>query len=114
MKDIQRLSWFGDGIHPAPSGKWVLFADHEREIKTATALLDRFVELYGEVPLEGTMIGTGLKLWRDFYEWTGDHMILTDDGWEPGEAKEIYEQMAADEELPISTLIHDEVNAPKK
>jgi hypothetical protein len=79
---------------------------------TPSSLLDRFVEVYGEVPLSGSMIGPGLKLWHDYYEWTGDHMILTDEGWEPGEVKASYEEMAEAEGLPLSSFITDEVNAP--
>lgn len=73
--------------------------------KKAVELLDKFVEVYGETPLGGSMIEPGLKLWRDYYEWTGDHMVLTEEGWE--RAKDIE---ASDEEIEI----FDEVNAPAK
>ncbi|HXF12252.1 MAG TPA: hypothetical protein VN517_03805 [Terriglobales bacterium] len=69
-------------------------------------LLDRFVELYGEVPLAGTMIAPGHQLWRDYYEFCGDHMIRTDEGWEPGEVKQPYMDSDPD-------AILDEVNAPQ-
>lgn len=72
----------------------------------ATKLLDRFVRLYGESPLVGSMIEPGMKLWRDYYEYTGEHMILTDEGWEPGSVKKSY----IDEFGPEAIL--DEVNAP--
>jgi hypothetical protein len=73
-------------------------------------LLDRFVEVYGEVPLRGSMIEPGLRLWRDYYEWTGDHMFLTDEGWEPGEVKQSYLDHLEPGE-PASSVILDEVNA---
>ena len=75
---------------------------------TAENLLDRFVELYGETPLAGAMIEPGMRLWRDYYLWTGDHMILSDEGWEPGEVKAGY----LEEYGPDSIL--DEVNAPNE
>lgn len=97
-----RYTHFPNGVRPAEEGRYVLFADY----KAALDLLDRFAELYGEVPLVGSMIKPGRKLWRDFYEHTGDHMILTDDGWEPGEVKQLY----IDEVGPEA--IQDEVNTP--
>jgi len=42
------------------------------ELEVVTDLLDRFVELYGEVPLQGSMQKPGMQLWRDYYEWTGE------------------------------------------
>lgn len=82
------------------------------KIHTSVSLLERFVDLYGEVPLEGSMIDPDLQpllqLWHDYYEWTGDHMILTDEGWEPGEAKQSYVD-AGD-----ADAILDELNAPKE
>jgi len=44
--------------------------------------------------------------WRDYFVLTGDHMILTEEGWEPGESKAKYQ---ADDPKwePL-----DEVNAP--
>jgi hypothetical protein len=86
-----------------------LKADFDR----AENLLDRFAEVYGEVPLEGAMIAPGNELWRDYYEWTGDHMILTDEGWEPGELKqEFIDSLEGDE--TIDDIILDEVNAPEE
>lgn len=79
---------------------------------TPSSLLGRFIEVYGEVPLQGSMVGPGMKLWRDYYEWAGEHAILTDEGWEPGECKQSYVEMAEAEGLPLSCFIHDEVNAP--
>jgi hypothetical protein len=74
--------------------------------KRVSDLLEKFVDLYGEVPLEGSMIGPGLTLWREYYEFIGEHMILTDEGWESGEMKQSY----LDEYGPKSIL--NEVNAP--
>jgi hypothetical protein len=79
---------------------------------TPMTLLERFVELYGEVPLEGSMINPGMKLWRDYYVFSGDHMILTEDGWEPGSVRQSYIEMANLEGLPITDFILDEVNPP--
>ena len=75
----------------------------------AMELLERFVNLYGETPLEGSMIPEGLKLWRDYWIYSGQHMILTDEGWEPGEALESYVD-SLDEGEKIGAVIHDEVN----
>lgn len=98
---IRERENFPNGVRPAEEGRYVLFADY----KAALDLLDRFAELYGEVPLVGSMIKPGHKLWRDFYKHTGDHMILTDEGWEPGAVKQSY----IDEVGPEA--IQDEVNA---
>lgn len=73
---------------------------------TARSLLERFVDLYSEAPIPSSMIEIGRKLWRDYYEFSGLHMILTDEGWEPGEIKQSY----LDDD-PDSIL--DEVNAPE-
>jgi len=81
---------------------------------TPSSLLERFVELYCDAPISGSMARRGLKLWRDYYEWTGEHMILTDESWEPGEVKQSYVEMAEAEGLPMSSFIQDEVNAPKE
>lgn len=42
--------------------------------------------------------------WRDYYLFTGEHMILTDEGWEPGDCKESLMEDEAE--------ILDEINAP--
>jgi hypothetical protein len=73
-------------------------------------LLERFVDLYGETPLEGSMIAPGLVLWRDYWKYSGQHMILTDDGWEPADiALPIYAENLDDGE-DLSDVIQDEVN----
>lgn len=74
---------------------------------TPMNLLERFIELYGEVPLEGSMVEPGYQLWHDYYGFSGDHMVLTDEGWEPGEVKQSYLDVDPD-------AILDEVNAPQK
>lgn len=74
---------------------------------TAEALLERFVEMYGEIALPLAAIQDDPNLWRDYYDYSGNHMILTDEGWEPGEAKQSYiDEGHAGE-------IIDEVNTPK-
>lgn len=88
--------------------------NEQKQIAQLTNLLDRFVAVYGEVPLEGEMIAPGLKLWHDYYEWSGDHMILTDEGWETGEAKQSYVDLAKDEGQVLSDFILDEVNTPSE
>ena len=75
----------------------------------AQELLERFVDLYGETPLQGSMIEPGLKLWRDYWIYSGQHMILTDEGWEPGECLASYIE-SLDEGQPISDVIREEVN----
>lgn len=90
MDGIKRM----EGVFPANPDKI-----------TPMGLLERFVDLYGETPLAGAMIEPGRKLWRDYYEFMGEHMILTDEGWEPGEVKQSY----LDEIGPDAIL--DEVNA---
>jgi hypothetical protein len=100
MKKPVRYSLFPDGIRPTDSGRYVLLSDY----KAATDLLERFADLYGEVALCGAMIGPGRKLWREYYDYLGEHMILTDEGWESGESKAQY--------LIGGVDIYDEVNAP--
>ncbi len=62
--------------------------------------------------------------YRDYYLLTGEHMILTDEGWEFGEAKASYEEDAREDHArlvadghaslddPPPSYIHDELNAP--
>lgn len=75
----------------------------------ATELLERFVDLYGEVPLAGSMIDSGMTLWRDYWRYSGQHMILSDEGWESGDTLDSYFEML-DEGESITNLIHDEIN----
>lgn len=79
----------------------------------AEDILERFVYLYGEVSLEGSMIQPGLKLWKDYYEYSGSHMILTDEGGESGDSKPSYVELADGEGQLLSDFILDEVNSPK-
>lgn len=56
------------------------------------------------------MIAPGLVLWRDYWKYSGQHMILTDDGWEPADiALPIYAENLDDGE-DLSDVIQDEVN----
>lgn len=76
------------------------------------SLLQRFADMYGDVPLSGEMSDIGMKLWRDYYEFMGIHVIRTDEGWESGEAKEHYVQLCKKEGTRVEDCILDEVNAP--
>ena len=115
LEDAVSYSNYMGGVRPSVGediGNKYAYAKYsawrkEREARVkAEALLDRFVDVYGETALRGSMIADGRALWRDYYEWTGDHMILTDEGWERGEVKESY--LASGD----SDAIIDEVNAP--
>lgn len=73
----------------------------------AMILLDRITSRVEIVPGDPTF-------WRDYYSFTGRHMIMTDEGWEPGECKtELLEEYRADGESE-DTIILDEVNAPHR
>lgn len=76
----------------------------------AMELLERFVDLYGETPLQGSMVDPGMKLWRDYWMYTGEHMVLSDEGWEP--ADDVLESYAdsLDEGQTLSDVLRDEVN----
>lgn len=78
----------------------------------AINLLQRFADMYGDVPLSGEMSNIGVKLWRDYYEFMGIHMIRTDEGWDYGEAKEHYIQLCKKDGTRVEDCILDEVNAP--
>lgn len=56
------------------------------------------------------MIEPGLKLWRDYWIYTRQHMILTDEGWEPGEALASYAALAREEGLSLADMVRDGVN----
>jgi hypothetical protein len=77
---------------------------------TATKLLERFVEVYAETALVGSEIQPGMKLWRDYYLYTGQHMVLTDEGWEPADdvLDSYADELAAGQSL--SDVVRDEVN----
>jgi hypothetical protein len=79
-------------------------------MRRAEELLEKFVDLYGEVPLSGSMIQPGLKLWRDYWIYSTQHMILTDEGWEPGDdALDVYMENLEPGDS-IKDIVHDEVN----
>lgn len=80
--------------------------------KKAVELLERFAALYGETPLEGSMIDPGMELWREYWQWTGKHMIRTDEGWEEGTVKPELVKLAKDEGEPLDSYILEEINAP--
>lgn len=76
----------------------------------ATELLEGFVDLYGEVGLRGSMIEPGMKLWREYWIYSGQHMILTDEGWENADDTLESYMESLDEGQPVSDVVHDEVN----
>jgi hypothetical protein len=81
----------------------------EDELAKAMRLLDRSVELLADSPVKNDP-----KFWKDLYLFTGQHMILTDEGWDNGENKQSYVDQAEKEGLPIGDFILDEVNAPPR
>lgn len=78
----------------------------------AKKLLKRFVDLYGEVPLDRSTIGPGHLLWRDYYKYARQHMILTREGWEPGDSLASY-AAELDPDDTLRRVILDEVNWSK-
>jgi hypothetical protein len=50
--------------------------------------------------------------YRDYYVLTGEHMILTDEGWCPGMEKQALIDEYLEDGEATDTLILDEVNAP--
>lgn len=70
----------------------------EAELNTARGLLKRIADKTEEGPTGDP------QWWREYFLFTGRHMILTEEGWEPGDCKD----SCADEEVEIL----DEVNAP--
>ncbi len=66
----------------------------EKKLTLAMGLLERAV---------ATEMSAPDKTWfQEYFSLTGEHMILTDEGWETGGAREIYQ--------PGEVL--DEINAP--
>jgi len=82
-------------------------AERDRRIATAMLLLDRATELLADSPVKNDP-----AFWKDLYLFTGQYMILTDEGWENGDNKQSYVELAEKEGLPIGDFILDEVNAP--
>ena len=78
----------------------------ESRLVTATDLLERIVSSINDRPVGDT------SWWRDFFLFTGQHMILTNEGWESGESRQSYIDMATKDGYGIADLILDEVNAP--
>jgi hypothetical protein len=73
--------------------------NQQAKLTAAMGLLERVAtHLDDSQPPDG-------RWWRDYFVLTGDHMILTDEGWESGDSKESYA------DAPDSIL--DEVNAPE-
>jgi hypothetical protein len=71
----------------------------EKRLETATNLLERISNNLEEaIPNDPTW-------WRDYFLFSGDHMILTEEGWERAEDVD-----SSDGEVEIL----DEVNAPSK
>lgn len=90
----------------AEKAESLVSAQEAGRLSTATALLTRVEALYSEV-----RIVEDLGFWRDYYRFTGCHMILTDEGWESGSAKQSY--LDDWKGVPhCSNPILEEVNAP--
>jgi hypothetical protein len=68
--------------------------------KRASQLLENLVEFVDEEAPDPFW-------WRDYFVLTGEHMVLTEEGWEPGECKAAY----LDDDPKWEPL--DEVNALK-
>ena len=78
----------------------------ESRLRIATDLLDRIVACVEDHPISDT------SWWRDYYLFTGQHMILTDEGWEDGSSKQSYLDMEAEHPEYAENSILEEVNAP--
>lgn len=74
------------------------------QINTMRDLLHEFVDSEQAAPNSGWF--------PRYFALTGDHMILTDEGWESGAGKAEYEKQAQEDGIPISDLILFETNAP--
>ena len=88
-------------------GLLATIAERDRRIATAMLLLARATELLADSPVKNDP-----AFWKDLYLFTGQYMILTDEGWENGDNKQSYVELAEKEGLPIGDFILDEVNAP--
>ena len=77
----------------------------EEKLAKAMDLLDRAAERIADSPAPDE------RWWLDLFALTGQHMILTDEGWEPGESKQSYLDEWA-KEPEYSNPILNEVNAP--
>jgi hypothetical protein len=74
----------------------------EQRLFATETLLGRAADLLDDVPTQGDP-----TFWQDFYTHTGQHMICTNEGWEPGEAKQSYIDAGHGAEILF------EVNAPQ-
>lgn len=69
-------------------------------LKKAMDLLDRAADHLADSPAPDA------TWWKELFQITGEHMILTEEGWESGEGKSAY--LTEGDDNPIL----DEVNAP--
>lgn len=70
------------------------YTTDDQKFRRAMQILDSLTEIMDEhAPDPGW--------WREYFTLSGQHMVLTDEGWEPG-----------DIERDPEVEIHDEVNAP--
>lgn len=76
----------------------------DERLELATDLLNRAADDMEDRSPDTTWL-------RDYFTLTGEHMILTDEGWEPGDAKQTYLDDWA-KHPQWSDPILDEVNAP--
>lgn len=72
----------------------------EEKLEMAMGLLER---------VEANEVAPDVEWFHDYYLLTGDHMICTDEGWEPGENKQSYQDNPDYDDDGII----DEVNAPE-
>jgi hypothetical protein len=93
------ISWISEAIDP-------VIEPLAAKLKTAMELL-----AIAEKEMEGQPI-MGTDYWRRYYALTGQHMILTEEGWESGQSKQTYIEQAYEDQCPINEVILDEVNAP--
>ena len=77
------------------------------KLNAAMGLLDRAMELLCDAPVTNDP-----NLWRDYYAFTGEHVILTDEGWDSGDNKQAYIEQAERDGIPLSDLILGELNTP--
>ena len=85
-----------------------LLADYE----TVNAKLKTALILLGEATEQDDLMAPNTTWFRRYYELSGQHMILTEDGWEHGSSKPTYIEQAKADGVPINEVILDEVNAP--
>ena len=70
----------------------------KQKLETAMKLLDRAANRLADDTAPDT------EWWKDLFLLTGEHMILTEEGWEPGSGKSLYVENEQE--------ILDEVNVP--